>query len=163
MDEELAWGCRVPRSGLRGSATRQRYAIWSIYAIRDRSEPTTPSAGSEEISHPRHQPVPLRSGWTSIPAATTRATVGDLVNRIENPRVSILTGGRDPHYAIGFLSGLLGMPLSIDFVGNDAMRGERQSAPAVVRYVDLYPSATVNGLWRIAGLVRTYVALVRYF
>ena len=84
------------------------------------------------------------------------------MNRLEPPRISILTGGRDPHYAMGLLWGLLGTPLTIDFVANRAMRGEQDGRRGAVRYVDLYPSTDATGLRRVAAIIRTYVALVRY-
>jgi len=36
-------------------------------------------------------------------------------------KVAVLTAGKDPHYALGLLSGVTGKGLEVDFIGNDEM------------------------------------------
>ena len=79
-------------------------------------------------------------------------------------RVSILTGGRDPYYALGLLSGLRSFPLRIDFLADDAMRSAPEARAANVRYWSLRRDhAAGTTAWRrVLGVLGHYVALCRY-
>lgn len=80
------------------------------------------------------------------------------------PKVSILTAGKDPHYALGLLEGLLSGAYRIEFVANDEM----QESPIVrnpkVTYLNLRgDQAPEASLWnKVARVTRYYLALLRY-
>lgn len=79
-------------------------------------------------------------------------------------KVSILTAGRDPHYALGLLSGLVESPLSIDFVASDEMQKVSTVSAKNVHYRNVHPSPTRGTRrWRkIVGTIGEYVGVLRY-
>ncbi len=79
-------------------------------------------------------------------------------------KVSILTAGRDPYYALGLLSGLVGSPIRIDFIGNTGMGQAPAAHAGNVRYWNLYPDQPAGApAWRkLAGVVGQYLSLLRY-
>lgn len=52
-------------------------------------------------------------------------------------KVSLLTGGKDIHYALGLVSGLASRKISIDFIGNDEMQFSELAQNNNVSYLNL--------------------------
>jgi glycosyltransferase involved in cell wall biosynthesis len=79
-------------------------------------------------------------------------------------KVSILTAGRDPYYALGLLSGLLSSPLRIDFVANDEMQDAPAARAESVRYWNVHPDQAAGApTWRrVIRAIGHYVLLLRY-
>ncbi len=78
--------------------------------------------------------------------------------------VSLLTGGKDPHYALGLLSGLISKGIVIDFIGNDAMKDADAVKSENVIYYNLRgnqdPYATMKD--KITRVLKYYFKLARY-
>src|SRR5687767_2176781 len=79
-------------------------------------------------------------------------------------RVSILTAGKDPHYALSLLEGLHGKPVEIEFVGNDEMGQAAAVRAANVQFFNLRGDQAPNvPVWRKAArLVAYYASLIGY-
>lgn len=79
-------------------------------------------------------------------------------------RISLLTGGMDPPYVVGLLSGIIGKPVLIDVIGNDEMKDQGVMQSRRVDYYNLRDNqddhATV--MRRIIRTLRYYFKLVRY-
>ena len=52
-------------------------------------------------------------------------------------KVSLLTGGKDPHYALGILSAIADKDVHVDFIGNDAMEKAEAVRKHNVKYYNL--------------------------
>jgi D-inositol-3-phosphate glycosyltransferase len=79
-------------------------------------------------------------------------------------RITILTAGRDPHYALGLLEALLSRSLQIEFVANDEMSESPWAAAAGVDYYNLRgdQSEEVSFCRRATRLIVYYLKLLRY-
>jgi D-inositol-3-phosphate glycosyltransferase len=79
-------------------------------------------------------------------------------------KISLLTGGDDPSYALPLASALTALGLNVDFIGNDAMQHEKAVQHENVRYLNLRgdqnPGAPVSVKMR--RLAAYYFRLVRY-
>jgi glycosyltransferase involved in cell wall biosynthesis len=78
-------------------------------------------------------------------------------------KVSILTAGRDPYYALGLLSGLASSPIQIDFVGDDKMRDAPAATAPNVCYVELHRESPAGSslLRKAFTVISQYVSLMR--
>lgn len=79
-------------------------------------------------------------------------------------RVSLLTAGKDQHYALGILGSLIDRGIQVDFVANDEMSREPVARHSLVRYLNLRgdQDATAHYLVKAKRLIRYYWQLVRY-
>lgn len=79
-------------------------------------------------------------------------------------RVALLTGGKDPHYALGLLSGLLKQELCVDFICNDEMEKSSILSHPLVRTYNLRgdqdPKASLRE--KAIRVLRYYYLLIRY-
>jgi D-inositol-3-phosphate glycosyltransferase len=79
-------------------------------------------------------------------------------------RISILTGGMDPHYALSLLSGLITREIYIDFIGNDGMKESGFVNNANVNYLNLRgvqnPTASMKS--KIFRVLKYYFKLMKY-
>jgi D-inositol-3-phosphate glycosyltransferase len=78
--------------------------------------------------------------------------------------ISLLTAGKDPHYALGLLGALTDRGIRVDFIANDAMRSAAAAAHPLVNYLNLRGDQRREaGLWaKSARLLRYYSKLIRY-
>jgi len=79
-------------------------------------------------------------------------------------RVSLLTGGMDPPYVVGLLSGIIGNPVRIEVIGNDEMKDQAVMRSQQVVYYNLRGNQDDHStvVQRIVRFLRYYVKLVRY-
>lgn len=79
-------------------------------------------------------------------------------------KVSILTGGKDPHYALGLLSGLKSHTIDIEFIGNDEMQDADVVRSKNVVYYNLRgdQSASVPLKEKIFRVLKYYYRLITY-
>jgi glycosyltransferase involved in cell wall biosynthesis len=79
-------------------------------------------------------------------------------------KISLLTGGSDPHYALPLTSALISKGVDVDFVGNDAMQNAVQLKNIKVNYVNLRGSQESSVSWsvKVHRVLRYYVKLIRY-
>lgn len=86
------------------------------------------------------------------------------VNSDTRVTVSLLTGGRDPHYALGLLHGLISCGYEVEFIGNDHMQGADIVRNRNVKYYNLRgdQSADAPLLEKIVRVVKYYLRLVKY-
>jgi len=79
-------------------------------------------------------------------------------------RVALLTGGIDPHYALGLLGGLIKEGLHVDFIGNDEMmNAEATKQPGVTPFNlrgDNRPDASIRE--KIVRILKYYKRLIVY-
>jgi glycosyltransferase involved in cell wall biosynthesis len=79
-------------------------------------------------------------------------------------KVSLHTGGGDPHYALGMLGALISEGIIVDFIGNDEMGSAEIVADKRVKFLNLRgdqnPSA--SRLQKMIRVVRYYVRLLVY-
>lgn len=79
-------------------------------------------------------------------------------------KVSLLTGGKDPHYALGLLSGLISKGIDVEFVGNDEMKDAGTVKNEKVIYYNLRgdqnPYASMKG--KIIRVLKYYANLIKY-
>ena len=59
-------------------------------------------------------------------------------------KVSLLTAGKDPHYALGLLSGLILQDIYVDFIGNDSMKDSPIVNNKKVNYLNLRGDQTAD-------------------
>lgn len=59
-------------------------------------------------------------------------------------KVSLLTGGKDPHYALGLLNALTEKGIAVDFIGNDAMQENNATKRETVVYYNLRGNQSAN-------------------
>src|SRR5580692_13138629 len=78
--------------------------------------------------------------------------------------VSILTGGRDRHYALGLASALLGSGRKIEFVGSDDLESLELAQSENANVLNLRGDQSLSaGLpKRILRVLAYYVRLIRY-
>ncbi|MBI4684786.1 MAG: glycosyltransferase family 4 protein [Nitrospirae bacterium] len=79
-------------------------------------------------------------------------------------KVSLLTGGMDPHYALSLMSGLITRELHIDFIGNDEMQKSEFVKNANVNYFNLRgdQNSQVSLREKMLRVIRYYLKLLKY-
>lgn len=79
-------------------------------------------------------------------------------------KMSLLTGGKDPHYALGLLSGLVSKGVNIEFIGNDEMKDADIVRSKNVTYFNLRGDQGSNAsvLDKIVRVLKYYFKLMRY-
>lgn len=80
-------------------------------------------------------------------------------------KVSILTAGKDPTYALGLLEGLVSRPLTIDFLADDEMQLSPLAKMPNVNYLNVRSgdqSETVPLRQRVTRFARHYLGLLKY-
>ncbi|HUS89579.1 MAG TPA: glycosyltransferase, partial [Desulfosporosinus sp.] len=79
-------------------------------------------------------------------------------------KVSLLTGGGDPHYAFGLLSGLLSKEIVIDFIGNDSMQDADEVKRENVIYYNLRGDQNfdVPPKDKFIRILKYYLRLIKY-
>ena len=79
-------------------------------------------------------------------------------------KVSILTGGMDPHYAISLLSGLVINDIAVDFIGNDEMQKSEFVENKNVNYLNLRggQKKEVQMKDKIIRVLKYYLKLIEY-
>lgn len=79
-------------------------------------------------------------------------------------RVSLLTGGMDPPYVVGLLSGIIENPILIDVIGNDEMKDQAVMHSQQVAYHNLRGNQDDQStvMKRVMRLLRYYTKLVCY-
>lgn len=79
-------------------------------------------------------------------------------------KVSLLTGGKDVHYALGLLSGLVLKTIEIEFIGNDSWKNANVCKQKNVLYYNLRgdqsPNASIKK--KILRVIRYYLKLFKY-
>jgi D-inositol-3-phosphate glycosyltransferase len=79
-------------------------------------------------------------------------------------RVSLLTGGDDPTYAIPLAASLADQGIDVEFIGNDAMEGSSHLTRANIQYINLRgtqdPLAPLYS--KVARILRYYQSLILY-
>jgi len=79
-------------------------------------------------------------------------------------RISLLTGGDDPTYALPLLSALISKGMNVDFIGNDAMQNSEIARNSNVNYLNLRgdqsPSAPLSE--KIFRVLEYYYKLIKY-
>lgn len=79
-------------------------------------------------------------------------------------KISLLTGGKDIHYAHGLLSGLVSKTIEIEFIGNDKWKNANVFKHKNVLYYNLRgdqsPNASIKE--KIFRVLRYYIKLFRY-
>lgn len=77
--------------------------------------------------------------------------------------VALLTGGQDPHYALGLVTALANAGVRLDVVGNDLVDNPKMHATAGIRFVDLYGSKSAAGIvFKVAKTLLSYARLLQY-
>src|SRR5262249_45675462 len=79
-------------------------------------------------------------------------------------RVSLLTGGHDPHYAIPFAAALADAAIHVEFVASDTMETEQGLKRPEISYLNLRGSQDRRAPLpvKIARVLRYYWKLVSY-
>lgn len=79
-------------------------------------------------------------------------------------RVSLLTGGKDPHYALGLVSGVASKKIDIDFIGNSDMREDPAVKKENVAYYNLRGDQDAQATLKekIFRIMKYYAALIKY-
>ncbi|HXJ80470.1 MAG TPA: glycosyltransferase family 4 protein [Candidatus Methylomirabilis sp.] len=77
---------------------------------------------------------------------------------------ALLTGGRDPHYALGLATALISRRVCLDVIGSDEMGGREMHAEPRLRFLnlrgDVRPDASLaRKVWRVLSY---YARLIRY-
>lgn len=79
-------------------------------------------------------------------------------------KVSLFTGGGDPHYALGLLSSLTSQDIVVDFIGNDSMKDADAIQRENVTYYNLRgnqnPYAPIKA--KIIRILEYYLKLIKY-
>jgi glycosyltransferase involved in cell wall biosynthesis len=77
---------------------------------------------------------------------------------VKPPPVSILSAGRDPHYALGLASALAGAGVPLDFIGGDELAGSTLRGQPAVNYFNLRGDQSVG-----AGALRKMLRVLVYY
>lgn len=84
--------------------------------------------------------------------------------RERQTKIALLTGGKDPHYALGLLSGLISHDIHIDFIGNNEMQKDELVRKQNVTYYNLRgdqdPLASITE--KVIRVLKYYVNLLKY-
>ncbi len=79
-------------------------------------------------------------------------------------KVALLTGGKDPHYALGLLEAISSRDLMVDFIGNDHMTNDQRVNQDNIRYFnirgDQSPDARLPK--KITRVLKYYIRLIYY-
>jgi D-inositol-3-phosphate glycosyltransferase len=79
-------------------------------------------------------------------------------------KIALLTAGKDPHYALGLLSGLVDQNIHIDFIGNDEMQKNEIVRKLNVTYYNLRgdqsPFASISR--KVVRVLKYYLKLLNY-
>jgi glycosyltransferase involved in cell wall biosynthesis len=79
------------------------------------------------------------------------------------PRVAVLTGGQDRHYAYGLTTALIDQGLRLDVLGNDSVDGPEMHSAAGLKFLYIYGHKPKRGFFaKIRNLVTTYLRLSGY-
>jgi D-inositol-3-phosphate glycosyltransferase len=95
----------------------------------------------------------------------SQSDAGALVREcLTEPRIAILTAGKDPHYAISLLGALVQQKLSIEFIGNDEMTALASPAAPNVELFNLRGNQSERAplLRRATRVLSYYAKLVCY-
>lgn len=86
------------------------------------------------------------------------------MNEENELKVSLLTGGMDPHYAFGLLSGLIARPISVEVIGNDEMQDAEIMQNKCVSYRNLRGDQNPNAAIpkKAARVLNYYFKLMNY-
>jgi len=79
-------------------------------------------------------------------------------------KVSLFTAGKDPHYALGLLSGLILQDIYIDFIGNDSMKDSPIVNDKKVNYLNLRGDQTADAPFKdkVIRVLNYYYKLIKY-
>ncbi len=82
----------------------------------------------------------------------------------EFPAISLITGGKDKHYAMGLAAALLGAGARFDFIGNDEMDLPELNADARVNFFNLRGDQSINAgpVAKMTRVLAYYGRLMRY-
>jgi D-inositol-3-phosphate glycosyltransferase len=79
-------------------------------------------------------------------------------------KIALLTAGKDPHYALGLLSGLVDQKIHIDFIGNDEMQKDEIVRRQNVTYYNLRgnqdPLVPIST--KVSRVLKYYLKLLNY-
>jgi len=79
-------------------------------------------------------------------------------------KIALLTAGKDPHYALGLLSGLVDHNIHIDFIGNDEMQKDEILRKQNVTYYNLRgnqdPFVPIST--KVSRVLKYYLKLLNY-
>src|SRR5207247_5450174 len=78
----------------------------------------TSAGGSMELA----DDVPVNAQLSTLNSVKERGSHGALRSQLSAPRVALLTGGGDKHYALGMAAALTSEGISVDFIGSDDLR-----------------------------------------
>jgi len=78
--------------------------------------------------------------------------------------ISLLSAGKDPHYALGLLEALVEEKVRVDFVGNDSMKACPAASNSLVTYLNLRGDQnTAVSIWtKVTRVLGYYAKLLRY-
>jgi glycosyltransferase involved in cell wall biosynthesis len=81
-----------------------------------------------------------------------------------DPLISVLTAGRDRHYALGFASALAAAGQKLDFIGSNDLESEELQASPNVHFLNLRGDQSANAALpkKILRVLSYYVRLLRY-
>ncbi len=86
------------------------------------------------------------------------------MQELSSLKVSLLTAGKDPHYALGLLGGLTPNGIDVDFIGNDAMESAEVIKSVRVTYYNLRgdqaPQVSLKN--KAVRVIRYYLKLIAY-
>ncbi|HEX3627596.1 MAG TPA: glycosyltransferase family 4 protein [Verrucomicrobiae bacterium] len=80
------------------------------------------------------------------------------------PLISLLTGGRDPHYTIGFAVALADSGVTLDFIGSDDLSSEALRGSPRINVLNLRGDQSVNASLpkKVLRVLAYYVRLIKY-
>ena len=83
---------------------------------------------------------------------------------IKKPKISLLTGGQDFHYALGLLSGLVPKAIDIEFIGNDQWKDAQIIKNNNVIYYNLRGNQKSDAPMKekIVRVIKYYFKLIKY-
>src|SRR3954451_17039482 len=78
-------------------------------------------------------------------------------------RVALLTGGQDPHYAIGLGTALTEQNVELDVIGSDEIHGPGFQGNPYLRFLSLHGNQRSRGvLGKLVGIASFYARLTYY-
>src|SRR4051812_30771334 len=88
--------------------------------------------------------------------------MGEIGNSFES-RVAILTGGRDPHYALGLASALAAQGIQIELVGGDEIAKTEFKSHSSTRFVVIRRQGpAANKFTKVLRVIIYYCRLIHY-
>ncbi|MFO1128777.1 MAG: glycosyltransferase family 4 protein [Rhodospirillales bacterium] len=105
---------------------------------------------------------PFSPGSRRVPASPAASAAG--ADRAHTPSVALLTGGGDRPYALGLAKSLIGVGLTIDFIGSDFLQDAELMDSPRVRFLNLRGDVSADAPFsrKIMRILRYYVRLIRY-